>query len=168
MVTALIAFRFQPTQNLAFGFFLSLGFLAGFLVEVVGVKTGWIFGNYQYGSALGFTILETPVLIGLNWVLLTYCVGCFVHPFRVPSWVKVLIGSSLLVFLDYFMEPVAMKNDFWNWQNGTIPNQNYIGWAACSFMIMLFFQLLPFEKNNKVASRIFLIQFGFFLIQNLF
>src|SRR6187402_1961516 len=35
--------------------------IAGFAIEVIGVKTGAVFGNYFYGKSLGFKILEVPV-----------------------------------------------------------------------------------------------------------
>ena len=35
--------------------------LIGFVIEVIGVKTGYVFGSYSYGDSLGFKILEVPV-----------------------------------------------------------------------------------------------------------
>src|SRR3989344_6390940 len=40
--------------------FSILTFLIGYFIEVVGVKTGMIFGNYSYGNTLGFKILDVP------------------------------------------------------------------------------------------------------------
>lgn len=168
LITAAIAFRFQAGYTTGFLTFVCIGFLLGLIIELVGVQTGWPFGSYVYGSALGFKIWDTPVLIGLNWILITYCVGCLLHPLKTHLAVKILTGSILLIILDYFMEPVAMKNDFWSWHNGTIPNQNYLGWAGVSCLMLGLFHLLPFNKNNKVAAGIFLLQFSFFIIQNLF
>jgi putative membrane protein len=37
-------------------------------LEVVGVKTGLIFGEYKYGSTLGIKLFEVPLIIGFNWV----------------------------------------------------------------------------------------------------
>ena len=36
--------------------------LAGFLVEVLGVNTGFPFGTYSYGEVLGVKILNTPMM----------------------------------------------------------------------------------------------------------
>ena len=46
--------------------------LCGYIIEVIGVNSGIIFGRYSYLSALGFKVYNTPVIIGLNWFLLTY------------------------------------------------------------------------------------------------
>ncbi|MDZ7635724.1 MAG: carotenoid biosynthesis protein [Bacteroidales bacterium] len=47
--------------------------VASFLIEAYGVNTGKIFGHYTYGKALGPALLNTPLIIGLNWFLLIYC-----------------------------------------------------------------------------------------------
>jgi putative membrane protein len=45
--------------------------VAGFFIEAIGVNTGLIFGNYVYKTTLGWKFLETPLIIGVNWILLT-------------------------------------------------------------------------------------------------
>ena len=46
-------------------------FLFGFIVEVVGVNTGIIFGEYTYGKTLGLTLFSTPLIMGINWINLS-------------------------------------------------------------------------------------------------
>ena len=43
-------------------------FIAGIIIEIIGVNTGLIFGNYSYGKGLGIKIWGTPLLIGINWL----------------------------------------------------------------------------------------------------
>jgi len=45
-------------------------FITSFIVEVAGVQSGFIFGNYTYGKGLGIKLFETTLLIGLNWLFL--------------------------------------------------------------------------------------------------
>ena len=59
--------------------FIAIVMFVSFFTEVVGVKTGNIFGNYVYLSSLGPKILETPIIIGINWVMLTYCSAAIMH-----------------------------------------------------------------------------------------
>jgi len=47
-------------------------YAASFFIEVYGVNTGKLFGEYIYGKTLGFKFFNTPVIIGLNWILLLY------------------------------------------------------------------------------------------------
>jgi len=65
--------------------FALLVYLAGYLIEVLGVNTGLIFGNYRYGSALGLKVWEVPLLIGVNWLILVYCTGIFLQSVHVKN-----------------------------------------------------------------------------------
>ncbi|WP_373512561.1 carotenoid biosynthesis protein, partial [Persicitalea sp.] len=62
---------FRPS----FWVYCVVAFAVGFLVEVAGVQTGVIFGEYAYGDALGFKIAEVPLVIGTNWLMLSYLCG---------------------------------------------------------------------------------------------
>ena len=39
----------------------------GFAVEVIGVATGLLFGDYSYGTGLGPKVLDVPLLMGVLW-----------------------------------------------------------------------------------------------------
>jgi len=51
-----------------------LVFLIGFSVEGIGVATGVLSGSYSYGSAFGFKLFKTPIMIGVNWLFLALMV----------------------------------------------------------------------------------------------
>ena len=141
--------------------------LMGFFVEVAGVLTGVVFGEYSYGRALGFKILGTPPLIGLNWLMLIYAVYLIMNKLRLHVIFKILLGSSLMVVYDIIMEPVAINLDMWSWGAGTIPIQNYIAWFIISVVMLSIFYITRIKYRNKVAPWLFFIQMGFFLILNL-
>ena len=42
-------------------------FAGGFLAELSGVHTGVLFGEYQYGEALGTPLWGIPIVMGMNW-----------------------------------------------------------------------------------------------------
>ena len=50
-------------------------FFIGLFIEILGVNFKVIFGEYSYGETLGFKILNTPIIIGLNWLSLS--LACF-------------------------------------------------------------------------------------------
>lgn len=52
-----------------------LVFLLGFTAEWVGVQKGWLFGVYHYGSNLGPKLAGVPLIIGINWAMLTLATG---------------------------------------------------------------------------------------------
>jgi putative membrane protein len=168
VVTAAIVFYFHTDFSYRFIAFALVSFLAGYFVEVAGVHTGLIFGNYQYGEALGFKIWQVPLLIGLNWLVLVYCTGVISHKLPVPVMVKIITGALLMVLLDYLIEPVAIKHDWWAWQGNKVPLQNYAGWFISALVLLAFFHILRFGKNNRMAPIVYTVQFLFFLMQNIF
>jgi uncharacterized membrane protein len=147
----------------AFFLFCVIAFTGGYLVEVLGVSTGLIFGEYAYGSVLGPKWWNVPWMIGCNWLLLIYCTGVISHKLPVPRVIRALAGAGLMVLLDYFIEPVAIRHDFWSWENNIIPLQNYAAWFGASFILLLVFHNLPFDKKNPLAIWLYLIQLLFFM-----
>ncbi|MFD2999901.1 carotenoid biosynthesis protein [Pontibacter toksunensis] len=163
LLTNALLFSFHRHWNAAFVIFAVVVFCVGFLSEVLGVHTGLLFGNYTYGATLGLKLWEVPLLIGLNWLMLVYTTGLISNTLKLHWLVKALIGTMLMVLLDYFIEPVAMEYDFWSWQGGSIPVSNYVGWFGVAFLLQLYFQKASFFKGNRLAPYVYLVQLVFFL-----
>lgn len=167
-INLFMLFLFHKPFNLKHLLFFAGVILFTFVVEAVGVKTGFIFGDYFYGSSLFLKIFETPLLIGFNWLMLTYGV---VQLLRINSLIRkfsILLGALLMTGFDFVMEPVAVKTDMWSWASNVIPLQNYLGWFIVSAIIISGFELLKIKTDNKIAGRIFILQFIFFVALNLF
>lgn len=167
VITAAIVFYFHTYFTNKFIAFALFTFLAGYFVEVAGVHTGILFGHYQYGTGLGYKIWKVPLLIGLNWLVLVYCTGVITHRLKIPVVLKIFTGALLMVGLDYLIEPVAIKHDWWTWQADDVPLQNYIGWFISAFTLLSLFHLLRFNKNNRMAPVVYVVQALFFLVQNI-
>jgi len=143
-------------------------FFLGYLVEVAGVHTGKIFGEYTYGNTLGFKLLEVPLMIGINWAILVYAVGITMEASRLKSPVfKAFAGALVLVLLDFLIEPIAVKFDYWGWRDNLIPLQNYLAWFIVSFGMLSLFNYLKFHKENRSAIILLGTQFAFFIALNL-
>ncbi|TVR41077.1 MAG: carotenoid biosynthesis protein [Bacteroidia bacterium] len=145
--------------------FISIA-IAGYLIEVLGVHTGQIFGSYSYGRALGFQIAGTPLLIGLNWLMLTYCVYAILEDTKLFWPIKALTASALMVLYDIAMEPVAIRLDMWSW-GGPIPLQNYQAWFIISMIFLTVMHLFRIQVKNRIAAWLFSIQFAFFILLNI-
>ena len=156
-------------------------FLAGFFIEVIGVHSGIIFGKYWYGQTLGTKVLGVPLVIGANWLLLIYCSTTITQKIfeilkkKLPQnllfnsiFLKSIFASSLMVCLDYLIEPVAIHLDFWHWQNEQIPTQNFQAWFLIAFLLNYIFLKGNFAKSNSLAILIFILQFAFFISINIF
>ncbi len=143
---------------------ISVAALAGYFVEVAGVKTGVIFGEYAYGKTLGPAFLEVPLAMALNWLMLIYCTAAVVSQRTEWHWaMKAAACAVIMVSMDFLIEPVAIKYDFWQWAGGDIPAQNYLAWGLIAFVLSSVFHYLVPPVNNKVAIALLLIQIGFFV-----
>lgn len=158
----------QHQKNKAFWWTICALALAGYLVEVAGIHTGVIFGAYSYDHALGPKIFETPPMIGVNWMMLVLALGSLLSRLQIPNLIRAMLGALCMVALDYLIEPVAMKYDFWHWERTTVPTHNYLGWLITAFLMFLIYFQSPFPKRNKLALVLLVMQFCFFGILNLF
>ncbi len=146
--------------------FMLFAFIVGFGSEVMGVHTGFPFGNYKYGPVLGIQLCEVPLMIGVNWLLLVYVTGTVAARISSKAIIAAIIGAALMVFVDLFIEPVAGTLDFWTWENNVIPTSNFLGWFGVAFIIHLVYQRLTRLQDNPVALHLLLNLTLFFLILN--
>lgn len=155
---------FHRPYNLKFLLLMSFIAVAGFLVEVLGVQTGIVFGEYHYGDTLGVKISGTPLLIGINWLMLTYCSYVLLARTDFNIIIKSVLAAFLMTAYDIVLEPVAIKSDMWSWENADVPFQNYMAWFVISLFFHLLLHLFKLKTDNKIASPLFKIQFVFFLV----
>jgi len=141
-----------------------LGFLTGMITEILGVQRGWIFGDYQYGDALGYKILGVPMLIGVNWALLTIITAAIAQQFYENLFMRIVIGVCLMIFLDLLIEPIAPLLDFWAFDGGDAPLQNYIGWTAVAIFLQSIFHYFRIEVKGWFPNQLYLLQIIFFTV----
>jgi putative membrane protein len=139
----------------------------GYGIEAVGVNTGIIFGNYEYGPTLGTKLWNTPLMIGVNWLLLIYSCWVLTGVFTGNRWLRYLSGSVLMVIYDLALEPVAIRLDMWNWFGVPVPIQNYVAWFFVSLLLFVLLDLNLKQIRNKIAPAMFIIQLVFFIILNI-
>lgn len=123
--------------------------VAGFLVEVAGVNTGVVFGSYSYGSALGPELFGTPLIIGVNWLILSYSAASLTGTISNPV-LKIIAGALMMVLYDFVTEHAAPLTDMWHWEDGKVPFQNYAAW----FLVSLLFQCIIHISYLKPRNRI--------------
>jgi putative membrane protein len=139
----------------------------GYFVEVVGVNTGIIFGEYTYQTTLGWKVLETPVMIAVNWLILTYAVVYTLGKKIKNTLYLALLSAVVLVILDFLIEPVAIQYNFWIWASDTVPVENYIAWFVVSFGLCYLMAHDKEKAKNDLAPYLLILQFVFFGIFNL-
>jgi len=169
MLSFLIVVLYQQSHDLRLISAIIFCYVIGFFAEFLGVNYGLIFGSYNYPDTLGPQLKGVPLIIGINWFIITFCVGAVIFRLsKMPLVVKVLLATVLTVLIDVLIEPVAMKIDFWNWSNNEVPFQNYLGWAVISLLIFSFYALIKIPFKNIVAVVLLIWQILFFGVLNLF
>lgn len=146
-----------------FGLWLIGVFTFGWTVEWIGVNSSMIFGNYEYGDTLGPELNEIPWIIGINWLILTYCCKDIAdRVFKHPA-LQIIFASLLMVLLDILIEPVAIKFDFWRWPSDMVPVKNYLGWFGISLLLFGSTYFLNLHWKNRGSVVLYFCLFFFFL-----
>jgi bisanhydrobacterioruberin hydratase len=158
----------QPYSDYKFVLAFLVVAVLGYFFEVVGVKTGLVFGNYQYGKALGFSYLNVPLIISLNWALFISAGVCLAKKYFNDKSIVLILTAIIATSIDFLIEHVAPKLDFWRFRGGMPSFHNYIGWFFISFLCaFLFYKPLTKGKFNP-ALIILALQIEFFGIIYLF
>ncbi len=163
---ALTVFHQDRKQKSVFVFIAI--YLLGFAIEVIGVNTGSVFGEYVYGDSLGTKLLNTPIIIGLNWLLLVYITSSVFEQLKVPNIAKIVLASFLMVGYDIILEQVAPRLDMWQFTDDNIPFQNYLVWFLFSIVLHSLIKLFRINTQNRLSSIVLIAQFVFFFVLAIF
>lgn len=141
--------------------FLAIVFIYTWCVECLGVNTGLLFGEYYYGRVLGLKILGTPLLIGINWLILVLSIGSLVR--RLPKWwLRIVLSALLMTLTDVLIEPMAIRYGLWNWSSPEVPLQNYVMWFLVSLPIFALYERMQLGSENRMAAWVWGLQLLFF------
>jgi len=138
-------------------------FILGFIIEYIGVKTNYLFGTYTYGNSLGYKLFGIPIIIGVNWIAIVISSVSVVKAFNLTSnkLITAFIAALLCTGMDYIIEPVAIKFNFWSWEGNIIPFSTFVDWFGFSFVFAYIYIALKLSIN-KIGVYLFLIWAGFF------
>jgi putative membrane protein len=128
----------------------------GLLVEAVGHRTGWPFGEYDYTGTLGAELFGVPLIVPLAWAMMAYPALIVARRLTQRWWSTTLVGALALASWDLFLDPMMVAEGHWVWDlqgNGIagttfrgldgIPVQNFMGWAGTAMVMMALLALLP-------------------------
>ena len=147
--------------------FFSIAFL-GFIIEVIGVKTGFIFVKYSYGNGLGFKLLDVPLIISINWAMLIFAGIRIVSVIFANKIVSLVVAALLVTLIDLLIEQVAPGLDFWQFEGGLPGLHNYLGWIGVTFFTSYFFYPTIIKGNRNVSLILLILQIIFFTTLYLF
>ncbi len=146
--------------------FFALVFAGGIFIEWIGVETGYLFGDYDYGAALGAKIDGIPYVMGFNWYCIVLAGSAIFSKWKIHWILKAILAGIACTALDVLIEPVAIHLDYWDWNTPEIPIFNYVcWWIFTALFAAIYFR---FSKNrNKPAMALYGIWVVFFTVLNL-
>ncbi len=148
VTTFLSELRYRSLLANCILFVLLLGL--AFLVEFVGVTTGFPFGSYLYTDVLGFRVMDVPIAIAFAWY------ATVMNTRRIAEWIQgdvsplriAFVAAILTLALDLVLEPTAaFIKSYWTWNAGVVPPQNYVSWFMLGFLAV--FVLAAFESHHR-------------------
>jgi putative membrane protein len=143
--------------------------------ELAGVRTGLIFGSYEYTKALGPKILgDVPYVIPLAWFMMIYPAYVIASlaldgqpiskggRFGRLCYFALVAGMIMTAWdltLDPYMVDIPMA---WIWhdkgQYFGIPFHNYVGWVATTFLVFLVYltweRKLPLRPLGRIERHV--------------
>lgn len=168
LLSFLILIIYQEELSYKLLLALLICYFVGFTAEFLGVQYGLIFGDYYYPDTLGPQLLGVPLVIGINWYLITFVVWNSIVKIRLNPFIKIFLASLLTTLIDVIIEPVAIALDFWKWEAQDVPIQNYVGWFVISLIIFSSYHLIKIPSRNVLAKHLLFWQLFFFIMLNLF
>ncbi|HZB72407.1 MAG TPA: carotenoid biosynthesis protein [Acidimicrobiales bacterium] len=143
--TLLAAMAWGGSRAVAAGTVVLAGALA---LEAFGTRTGWPFGDYDYGDALRPTVAGVPLAVGLAWWAMAVPARDVAARVVAPGWRRVALGAVALTAWDVLLDPQMVDEGFWTWDGGgpwrDVPLSNYVGWFLVSVVVMVVLdRLLP-------------------------
>ena len=147
--------------------FVIISFFIGVFIEIIGTKTGLIFGGkYEFNLKLspGPSISGIPLIIPLSWsgltyMILNYCelvLGGSFYSLSNQNITLLFLPSILMVLLDLILDPIAVDEKRWSWKKSGVyygvPLLNFVGWLFTTFLILFIFQLI--QSDFKIDKEV--------------
>ncbi|MBN1391071.1 MAG: carotenoid biosynthesis protein [Candidatus Thermoplasmatota archaeon] len=143
-------------------------YLVTFTIEAIGVWTGRIFGEYEYGSTLGPGFFSVPLVIGFNWVVVVMGATELARMFIKDRRIYPIAAGAAATAFDVVLEPVAMEMDYWDWLDGTIPVQNYVAWFVIATLMATSYAMIRNKGEGRLLISYLLLQTQMFLMLRIF
>ncbi|MBP6945129.1 carotenoid biosynthesis protein [Patescibacteria group bacterium] len=107
-----------------------------YLIEGIGVNTGFPYGSFVYLDGLGPLLVGVPLLLPLAWVPLM--LAAWQIAARVTNNVAstIFLSAWILLAIDLVLDPGAVALGLWKYQAGgmyhDVPWTNFMGWILSS------------------------------------
>jgi uncharacterized membrane protein len=148
----------------SFGFryaftYLAITLLFAFVVEQIGVSTGWPFGDHIFDPSLGLKLYDVPLVIPFLWVMLAHPI--LVAARRVTQHWVFLYGGAIMMSWHLFLDPqLAIAHRVrWTFNGGHVPFEKELpislpaGWLFAGMLLVAILNVaLPKERRKQGAE----------------
>ena len=107
------------------------------------------------------SIWANPWLV--TWVTTIYTTRQVAEMVSKEPFLTSTLAALMMVFLDFFIEPFAIRHQLWTWNSIEVPLHNYIGWFVSGLIIQYCFIKSVKFSVNKLSLPVYLIQLAFFI-----
>jgi len=138
--------------------YLGIALSFGFLIELIGLKTGWPFGTYEYDPSLGPQLFDVPLVVPFAWAMIAHPILCAAR--RVAgNWVFLYGGFGLMAY-DLFLDPQMVTAGRWTWEvtgshvpfTPEVPLSNAFGWLLSGIALIAILHLVLPRDRRKVSA----------------
>jgi putative membrane protein len=162
----ILVMYFHMPFDRRFFLFCLFAFVVGMAAEIAGVHTGDVFGIYHYTPSFGWQLMVVPLIIGVNWILLSYISAELAARYLRPAAFRAIAAGFVMVLIDLLLEHFAIRHHLWIWASSPPPLQNYIAWFLISIIIQAaYIRLIPDTRN--ILARYYLAILLLFLAADL-
>jgi uncharacterized membrane protein len=153
ILAAMLLYGFAPALLISL-----LVIVLSYLVEAVGVNTGFPFGRYHYTDILFLHLPGgVPLAVMFAWILIVFGSYAWARSETRDLTMRIaLLGAFLATLLDMAIEPVAAHVvHYWEWSPPGligyygVPFANFVAWFLVTFILLL---LAGRYLRKRVAS----------------
>ena len=139
-----------------------------YAIEIVGVRTGWPYGEFEYAIQLGPMVLgEVPLALPLFFVPLVlnaYLLTLLsLGELAERASIRLPVAIGAVVGIDLVLDPAAVAIGFWAFEPAGIyygvPVSNYLGWLLSGTVAVVLVDL-AFDREallERVRSCVFVL-----------
>lgn len=112
-----------------------------YLIEYVGLKTGFPYGSFEYLVSLGPIVDGVPIGLPVFFIPLVLNSYLLVQLSGVESrWKRVLLTLGTVVLIDLVLDPAAVALGIWSYGGGLfygVPLSNFAGWILSGLVAIV-------------------------------
>lgn len=128
-----------------------------YAVEIIGVSTGFPYGEFEYGVSLGPMFAGVPLALPVFFIplVINAYLLCLLLLGDHASSLAVRLGVVIpaVVAMDVVLDPGAVALGFWSFAEGTfygVPLSNYSGWILSAAVAVVLLDL-SFDRDELVS-----------------